>query len=205
MLFRSDFVPSVVFSSGTGVALFCLGASVAFRKQDLAAIGGMAELGNYLVEDHELGRRLVGLGKRFVLIPHMIEIVADYASFGQWWHHQVYWDQNTWAANPVGFALTVLIRAVPFAALYGLVRGDGIGLAVFVGAVGVRLITAAMTARMLNDREGLRALWLLPLRDLLALASWYLALTRRSFVWRGNRFGLTRDGRIVPRTAGGAV
>ena len=85
--------------------------------------------------------------------------------------------------------------------------------AVFAGAVGVRLITAAMTARMLNDREGLRALWLLPLRDLLALASWYLALTRRSFVWRGNRFGLTRDGRIVPRaprdavprTAGGAA
>ena len=37
------------------------------------------------------------------------------------------------------------------------------------------------------------------LRDLLALASWYIALTRRTFVWRGHRFGLTKDGKIVPR------
>jgi ceramide glucosyltransferase len=66
-------------------------------------------------------------------------------------------------------------------------------------------MTAAMTARLLKDREGLRALWLLPFRDLLALASWYLAITRRSFVWRGNRFGLTRDGRIVPRASRGRV
>jgi ceramide glucosyltransferase len=118
----------------------------------------------------------------------------------------VYWDQNTWAANPVGFALTVLIRAVPFAALFWLARmGDAVGFAVFAAALAVRIVTAAATAVFLKDRAGLRALWLLPLRDLLALASWYLALTRRSFVWRGNRFGLTRDGRIVPRTAGEAA
>ncbi len=102
---NADFLPSVVFSTETGAALFCTGASVAFRRADLEAVGGMADLGDYLVEDYELGRRLVGLGKRFVLVPHIIDLVADYGSFSQWWHHQVYWDQNTWAANPVGFSL----------------------------------------------------------------------------------------------------
>ncbi|TAK99258.1 MAG: glycosyltransferase [Rhodospirillaceae bacterium] len=201
---NADFVPNVVFSAVTGAAQFCLGASVAFRKADLASIGGMADLGNYLVEDYELGRRLVGLGKRFVLVPYIVDLVADYGTFEQWWHHQVYWDQNTWAANPVGFTLTVLIRALPFAALFCAVRlGDALGLAVLGGALAVRLGAAAVMAGVyLKDWEGLRALWLLPVRDLLALVSWYVALTRRSFVWRGNRFGLTRDGRIVPRTSG---
>ena len=53
-------------------------------------------------------------------------------------------------------------------------------------------------ARM-GDREGMRILHWLPLRDLAGLASWFVALSKRSFVWRDFRFGLTRDGRIVPR------
>ncbi len=39
----------------------------------------------------------------------------------------------------------------------------------------------------------------LPLRDLVGLGSWFAAYWRRSFVWRDIRFGLTRDGRILPR------
>jgi ceramide glucosyltransferase len=197
---NADFVPSIVFSYVTGAANFCLGASVAFRRTDLAAIGGMAELGNYLVEDYELGRRLIVLGKRMAFVPHVVEVVADYGSFDQWWHHQIYWDQNTWAANPAGFALTILTRAVPFAAITAALSGfSAAGLGVLGAALAVRMLTAAVIATDLRDREGLRALWLLPARDLFALLSWYIALTRRSFVWRGHKFGLTKNGRIVPR------
>ncbi len=198
---NADFLPSVVFSNETNAALFCTGATVAFRRDDLDAVGGMADLGDYLVEDYELGRRLVKLRRRYVVVPYIVDLLADYGSFRQWWNHQVYWDQNTWAANPVGFSLTILTRAVPFAALFWAVRGlDAVGLIVFALALTMRLSTARIFARdYLEDREGLRALWLLPLRDLIALLSWYVALTRRSFIWRGHRFGLTRDGRIVPR------
>lgn len=198
---NADFVPSIIFSAVTGAATFCLGASVAFRNSDLEAIDGMGALGDYLVEDHEMGRRLIGLGKRMHLSPHIVEVLADYGTFSTWWHHQIYWDQNTWAANPVGFALTILTRAVPFALLFTVLRGfDAISLKVLGAALAIRLGTAAIIAgRYLGDREGLKALWLLPLRDLLALASWYIALTRRTFVWRGHRFGLTKNGRIVPR------
>jgi ceramide glucosyltransferase len=45
----------------------------------------------------------------------------------------------------------------------------------------------------------LKALWLLPLRDLIGLASWAAALRKRTFTWRGHEFRLTREGRIVPR------
>ncbi len=198
---NADFIPSVVFSEEAKAALFCTGATLAFRRQDMDAVGGMADLGDYLVEDYELGRRLVSLRRRYVVIPHVVDLLADYGTFRQWWNHQVYWDQNTWAANPTGFALTILTRAVPFALLFWIVGGFQIlGLLVFLAALTLRLATARIFARdYLEDREGLAALWLLPLRDFIAFGSWYVALTRRSFVWRGHRFGLTRDGRIVPR------
>jgi len=198
---NADFVPGLLFSYWSKIAPFCLGASVAFRRRDLDAVGGMSDLSDYLVEDYELGRRLVGLGKRMVFVPHVVEILVGYPDLGRWWQHQVYWDQNTRAANPLGFFLTILTRAVPFAFLYAMIRDfDSASLAVLSGALAVRLSTSAAFARFyLRDREGLRALWLLPLRDLLALASWCIALAKRSFVWRGHRFRLTHEGRIVPR------
>lgn len=200
---NADFVPSLIFSAVTGAADFCIGATVAFRNTDLTAIGGMADLGNYLVEDYELGRRLLAMGKRMVLLPHAVEIVADYPTFRSWWHHQIYWDQNTWAANPTGFVLTILTRGVPFALFFAMLRGfDNTGLNILMATLVLRLGTAEAIAHILRDREGQRAAWLLPVRDLFALVSWYIALTRRTFEWRGLRFGLTKDGRIVPRDNG---
>ena len=198
---NADFVPALIFSYVTGASNFLIGATVAFRRSDLEATGGMAALGDYLVEDYELGKRLVKLGKRMVLVPHVVDLVADYPQFNAWWHHQVYWDQNTWAANPVGFALTILTRSVPFALLFAAVRGfDTIGFIVFLAALAIRMGSAALiSGRYLKDHEGVTALWLLPIRDLFALVSWYIALTRRTFVWRGHKFGLTKEGRIVPR------
>ncbi len=200
---NADFVPSLIFATVTGAADFCIGATTALRKSDLEKTGGMASLGEYLVEDYELGRRLRGLGKRMLLLPHAVEIVADYPTFRGWWTHQIYWDQNTWAANPVGFILTILTRAVPFALLFALIRGfDEAGINVLLATLVMRLGTAHAIASVLNDHEGRKALWLLPVRDIFALFSWYIAITQRTFEWRGVKFGLTKDGRIIPRDGG---
>ena len=197
---NADFMPSVIFTYMTRVAIFCLGASIAFRRTDLEAVGGMAAFADYLVEDHELGRRLHERGLDVQLVPMTIDLAPDYASFGAWWRHQVYWDQNTRAANLPGFALTILTRAVPFALLYALASGLATtSLAILAAAVTLRVVSAAIITLLQKDWETLRALPLLPLRDGLALVSWALALTRNSFEWRGHTFKLTRGGRIVPR------
>lgn len=197
---NADFMPSVIFTYMTRVATFCLGASIAFRRSDLEAVGGMGAFADYLVEDHELGRRLHERGLDVRLLPMTIDLSPDYANLGAWWRHQVYWDQNTRAANLPGFTLTVLTRAVPFALLYALATGlSATGLAVLGTTVALRVASAAAVAAVQHDRETLASLAWLPLRDVLALASWALALTRNTFEWRGNTFKLTRGGRIVPR------
>ena len=195
-----DFEPSLLFTYWTNAAIFCLGASTAVRRADLEAIGGMASLADYLVEDQEMGRRLVVAGKKMVLEPMTIDMIPDYGSVRAWWKHVVYWDQNTRAANPSGFAATVLIRAVPFALIFAALTGfSGLGWSVLGLTLGIRIGGAAAIAAILMDAEALKALWLLPFRDLIGLASWGAALRGRSFTWRGHEFRLTREGRIVPR------
>ncbi len=201
---NADFMASVVFAHITGASKFCLGASAALHRTMLERIGGLEALADYLVEDYEMGRRIWNSGRKIAIVPRFIDTMVDLKAPSQWWSHQVYWDQNTRAARPVAFFATALIRAVPFALLYAVVRlMDFQGSMILVGAVALRLMTAAAILGWgFRDREGLRSLGLLFFRDLASLLSWLLSFTKRTTVWRGTEFILTRDGRLVARGAG---
>jgi ceramide glucosyltransferase len=201
LTFNADFIPSVIFAHMSGTSKFCLGASAAIRRCTLEKIGGLESLADYLVEDYEMGRRIWSSGGKMVLVPYFVDVVMDYKTPLEWWNHQVYWDQNTRAAQPAGFFASVLIRSVPFAFLYAALRlGDSIGLAVLAGTVGIRMMSAAAAMWWTcRDLQGIRSLPLLPFRDIAGLVSWFLSFARRKVLWRGTEFTLTRDGRLVSR------
>ena len=67
-------------------------------------------------------------------------------------------------------------------------------------------LALAMTvgAEVLGDHQVLPNLWLLPLRDVVAMGLWVAGFAGNTIVWRGERFAL-KDGRLikvddVPRT-----
>ena len=198
---NADFITNVLFAHASGASRFCLGASAAIRRSTLEEIGGLEALSDYLVEDYEMGRRVWEQGKKVEIVPYFVDTIVDLKSPSAWWNHQIYWDQNTRAARPFAFLSTALIRSVPFAFLFAAMRlGDPVGLAVLIGAMGLRIATAALVLGWgLRDREGMRSLWLLPFRDISSLATWLLAFTKRTTVWRGASFILTKDGRLVAR------
>lgn len=196
---NADFMTNVLFAHVSGASKFCLGASAALHRSTLEQIGGLEALSDYLVEDYEMGRRIWMLGKRVAVVPYFVDTIVDLKSPSQWWDHQVYWDQNTRAARPFAFFATALVRSVPFAVLYAVVRMmDAVGLWTMAGAFTLRIVSAAVVLGWgLRDREGLRSLALLIFRDISSLATWLLAFTKRTTIWRGTSFVLTRDGRLV--------
>jgi len=200
---NAEFLPNFVFASLTGASTFCLGASTALHRKTLDAIGGLEALADYLVEDFEMGRRIHALGKKAVILPYLVDTVVDLKIPAQWWGHQVYWDQNNRAARPGAFFSTVTIKPIPFAMLFAVLRvGDPVGLMVFAVTVAVRLATMAGMMRWYSaDREGVRSLAWLPVRDVAAFLSWIFALVKKTTVWRGQTFVLTRDGRLVAQEA----
>ena len=201
---NADFMTNVLFAHVSGASRFCLGASAAIHRSTLDEIGGLEALSDYLVEDYEMGRRVWESGKKVAAIPYFVDTIVDLKSPSAWWNHQIYWDQNTRAARPVAFFSTALIRSVPFAFLFAALRlGDPVGLAVLFGAVALRHVTAAFILNWgMRDGEGERSLWLLPFRDISSLVTWLLAFTKKTTVWRGASFILTRDGRLVARNPG---
>ncbi|MGP0129601.1 MAG: bacteriohopanetetrol glucosamine biosynthesis glycosyltransferase HpnI [cyanobacterium endosymbiont of Rhopalodia musculus] len=196
---NADFIPSVIFAEVTGASNACLGPSIAIRQSTLKKIGGLESLADYLVEDYEIGRRVWTSGEKMVLLPYIIDVVVDLKNSRDWWNHQVYWDQNTYLAQPLPFIATILIRSIPFALLLALIRGDIIGLYSFIGSITIRLITAAITSWKMEDMEGIKSLYLLPFRDLLGLVFWVLSFTQRTVVWRGVEFKLASHGKMVIR------
>ncbi|MDI9570014.1 MAG: bacteriohopanetetrol glucosamine biosynthesis glycosyltransferase HpnI [Pseudomonadota bacterium] len=203
LTYNADFIPGIIFAYVTKAAPFCIGASVALRRRDLEAVGGFAALGGYLAEDYEMGCRILARGARMVLLPQAVEIAVDLPGPSGWWSGQVSWDLKTRTAHPAGFLATIITRAVPFAALFAALRlGDATGMAVLLAAVAVRMGSAAVLLGELRDREGRRALWLLPLRDVAGIFSWAAALLARSVSWRGVRYALDRRGRLTGRVTG---
>jgi ceramide glucosyltransferase len=196
-----DFIPSVIFAHVSRTSKFCLGASIVLRHSSLNEIGGLETLADYLVEDYEMGRRIWSSGKKIVLVPYFVDIAVDFKNFFQWWNHQLYWDQNIRAARPAGFFASILTRSVPFAFFFAALHwGDTVGLSVLGVALGLRLATAgAIIVWAYHDHNVLKSLILLPLRDIAALVSWLLSFTKRTVLWRGSEFNLTRDGRLIPK------
>jgi ceramide glucosyltransferase len=202
---NADFMPSVIFAYETAASLFCLGASIAVRRSMIEKIGGIEDLSDYLVEDYEMGRRIAELGFKGVLVPPVVETMVDLKSYRDWWKHQVYWDQNTRAARPFAYLCTLLIRAIPFALIFALTEPSGyVGWTVLACTLGVRIATALFIMRWsLDDREGARAVYWLPLRDLAGMVSWLLSFVWRKTTWRGTEFRLTADGRLSAGTTVG--
>jgi ceramide glucosyltransferase len=204
LFFNADWVPNLVFAHVTGASPFVLGASNAVRRSTLDEIGGLAELGYYLLEDFEMGRRIRARGQRIAVVPYFVDMLVDLPGPGAWWRHQLYWDKNTRAGNPWGLFGTLFIRAIPFALAFAAVRGgDRLGLAVLAAAAAFRMLAGGLFMGWgLGDRGGLRWLWLLPLRDLAGFVSTAMAFARPTVTWSGARFVVGRGGRMVAEERG---
>jgi ceramide glucosyltransferase len=197
---NADHFAMAMLASVIHVVDFCFGASTALTKDTLARIGGLAALGDYLVEDNEMGQRIARTGKKLVVVPYVVDTMTDLQSPAHWWQKQTYWDQNTKAAIPAIFAATLLLRIIPLGLLFAALRGfDALGLELLLAAISLRLAAAAAVLGVaLRDFSGLRSLWLVPIKDTLSLFWFARAFLKRSVIWRGVEMTLTSDGRLRP-------
>jgi ceramide glucosyltransferase len=199
---------SVEMSSGVLIARmlegmkFALGPTLATRKDVVEKLGGFAQWGNYLAEDFLIGNRADAVGYHVVLSEHVIGQVAADVSFLKSFMHQARWMRSTRFSRPKGHFGTGLTFAMPFGIL-GLVAGWGTGLPI----LGIALLAWAWLNRTLqsiavgwgvtHDRNSLTYCWLHPLRDLLGFFVWIASYSGNEVIWRGERYKLQTEGRIV--------
>src|SRR4029077_12357642 len=197
---NADHFAIAILADVIKVVDFCFGASFAVRKRTLERIGGLAVLGDYLVEDNEMGQRIVRAGEKLAVVPYVVDTMVDLTGPSHWWQKQTYWDQNTRAAIPLVFAATFVLRVIPLGLAFAALRGfDLLGLTVLGAASALRVTTAAAVIGVAQqDPKSLRALWLVPIKDVLSLFWFVRAFVQRTVIWRGVEMALTRDGRLLP-------
>ncbi len=173
---------------------FALGATIALRKLDLEAMGGFESIVDYLADDYELGRRIGGRSLRVKLSRTVVETFLPDYDFPGFLAHQARWARTIRVSRPAGYAGLVLTFTLPWAILtLALSRGAGWAWGLFATAVLMRMVMALVLGNtVLRDTTVARSLWLLPIRDLLAVVVWAGGWFGRKIVWRGETFELRR-------------
>jgi ceramide glucosyltransferase len=169
------FVPSVRVALAGGSCRFAFGATIALRRDTLAAIGGFTALSGCLADDYWLGELTRRQGFATVLSNVVVSTDVVEAGLGALWAHEVRWLRTIRSLNPAGFAFTFITFSWPMLLLgLALAPLPVTSAAVLLGALARSLLAGSASA-------ALRA----PLRDTLLLAEWVVALFGSHVAWRG--------------------
>ena len=195
----TDFVAGVLAARQLEKGIhFGLGSTLAFRRRDLDSIGGFEALADYLGDDYELGRRISALGLTIQLSDIVVETFLPPYSLREFLQHQLRWARNIRDSRRGGYLGLGLTFGIPWA-LLGLALSRGTGWAwALLALVAVLRAALAVTVgwTVLRDRQVFRMLWLIPLRDLVALGIWIAGFAGHTITWRGNKFKLL-NGKLV--------
>lgn len=200
----TDFVPGVLSARFLEQGLhFGLGSTLAFHRRDLEAIGGFEGLLDYLADDYELGRRVAASGKRVELSAATVTTFLPAYTLRQFLRHQLRWSRTIRDARRWGYVGLLFTFGLPWAVM-ALLAAGGAGWAwlLFGVTLAARLVIGLVAAEcVLEDRQLLRNILLLPLRDLLAPLIWAVGFIGNRIHWRGDVFDL-KDGRLSKVRAG---
>lgn len=195
----TDFSAGVLAARQLEGIRFALGSTLAFPRQSLERIGGFTPLLDYLADDFELGNRLAKLGYEVVLSNAVVATHLPDYSFGAFWLHQLRWARSVRDARKLGYVGVALTFGLPWALLALLLSGAARwSLALLGVTVLARLAMALLVSkRVLHDPQIPRDLWLIPLRDVLALVLWAAAYSGHTITWRGRHF-ILENGKLKP-------
>jgi len=187
----TDFQAGVLLSKMIEGGLhYGLGSTLAVRREALDKIGGFEALVDHLADDYELGARVAAAGYSVALSGEVVETAVPAYDWRGFADHQLRWARTVRDARPGGYAGLVFTHGLGWALLNVVASGLSpvslwlLGLSFFLR------LTVAMTvgAEVLGDRQVLPNLWLLPVRDVVAMGLWAAGFAGNTIVWRGERF-----------------
>jgi ceramide glucosyltransferase len=194
----TDFAAGVLVAQAVENGLhFGLGSTLAFRRTDLQTVGGFEAVVDYLADDYQLGNRIASLGLKVKLSEVIVETFLPRYTLRGFLDHQLRWartvrDSRFWGYVGLGltFGLPWAVLALIFA------KGAAWAWALFACVTALRIAVAIVVGKyVLRDRQVVRSLALIPLRDLLAFLVWIGSFAGHEVVWRGVRFRL-QDGKL---------
>ena len=195
----TDFMAGVLVSKMIeGGIRYGLGSTLAVRRGAMVKIGGLEPLVDFLADDYELGARVAKAGYLVALCREVVQTAVPAYGWRGFLSHQLRWHRTVHEARPGGYAGLIFTAGFTWALLNVLASGVS-PLSLWLLALTFFLrLGMAMTVgtTVLGDHQVIDNLWLLPLRDLIAMGLWVAGFAGNAIKWRGERF-LVQEGRLV--------
>jgi len=200
MFINEWFLPSVLVARSVQGLGFCLGATMAVRREALESVGGFETLSAYLADDYMLGRLLTERGLEIRLAPYVVENVVQEPDYRSLWLHELRWARTIRSVRPRGFAFCFVTDTIPISLLSaGLLYWASGSVMAALGVVAVAVAARLRLRRELRTELGLRepaSAWLVPVRD-----CWTAGVRAASFLghnvhWRNQQLVVSVGGEI---------
>ena len=194
----TDFQAGVLLSKMIeGGLRYGLGSTLAVRREALEKAGGADRAGGSSGGRLRIGRARGACRLLRELSAEVVETGVPAYAWRGFFDHQLRWLRTVRDARPAGYAGLIFTHGLGWAMLNLVASGLSplslwlLGLSFFLR------LAQAMTvgAEVLGDHEVLPNLWLLPLRDAVAMGLWVAGFAGDTIVWRGERFVL-KDGKL---------
>jgi ceramide glucosyltransferase len=195
----TDFQAGVLLSKMVeGGLRYGLGSTLAVRREALQKAGGLIALVDYLADDYEMGARVAKAGYRVELCAEVVETSVPAYGWRGFVDHQLRWARTVRDARPAGYAGLVVTHGLAWALVNVVASGlSPVSLWLLALSLFLRFgLAMVVGASVLSDREVLPFLWLLPVRDVIAMGLWAAGFAGNTIVWRGERM-VVRDGKLV--------
>lgn len=194
----ADFQASVLLAKLLEGGLhYGLGSTLAVRREALEKAGGLIALVDHLADDYEMGARVDKAGYRVELSASVVETAVPAYKWRGFAEHQLRWLLTVRDARPGGYAGLVFTHGLAWAMLNVIASGvSPVSLWLLAMSLFLRFgLAMTVGAEVLGDRQVLANLWLLPVRDVVAMGLWVAGFAGNTIVWRGQRFVL-RGGKL---------
>ena len=187
----------VLVGLAAGLARPCFGATIAMKRQTLAAIGGFHAFVAHLADDNAIGEAVRRAGLRVTVPPLVVRHTCAERDAAELLRHELRWARTLRAADPLGYMGLVLTHPLPFAIAGALAWPDPYVATAFVAsAILCRLALQLQVDRALSLRA--TSAWLGPARDLLSFGVLFASFFVGVVNWRGRRYKVRADGTLVP-------
>lgn len=195
----TEFMPGVLLSKMIEGGLhYGLGSTLAMRREALEKAGGLLSIVDYLADDYELGARIWQSGYRVEVSTEVVETAVPAYDWRGFFDHQLRWLRTVRCSRPAGYLGLIFTHGLGWALMNLLASGLSPASLWLLGLSFFLRLAQAMTVGtgVLGDHEMLANLWLLPLRDAIAMGLWVAGFSGNTIVWRGERFTL-KDGKLA--------
>lgn len=193
-----DFVGQVLLGRMASGMRFGLGATLATRKKQLAAIGGLTPWLAYLADDFILGNKIAGAGYKVHLSRLMVETQLPARGWAASFRQQLRWARTIRACSPGGYPGLIFAYGLPIALLGFCSFTTGWPLMLLLATLVLRLLAGIISGwAVAGDPLVSRFFWLLPVRDLWALLIWIYSFCGNRIVWRNQAYRLSAGGKLT--------